>query len=151
TASLIRSLRVCTARTANSRPSTVMAPRGSTRKVRYQLRGFRLHDRMNSRPSTTTIQTPMNRCGSLPARIPTILPLCSSATTSAAKRPRAAGVLRAMASSASLAVSAGALVASFQLRRVGVVRGSRPEHPADCDPQYQHGRYEDEMGGAHVL
>src|SRR6266571_3052170 len=47
-----------------------MAPRGSPRNVRYQLRGFRLHDRTNTRPSTTTAQMRVKRWGRAPARMP---------------------------------------------------------------------------------
>ncbi len=60
------------ARTRTVRPRTWIAPTGSSRNVRYQLRGLRLHDRTKTRPSTTTAQMPMKRCGSVPARIASI-------------------------------------------------------------------------------
>src|SRR5436309_6194434 len=59
-----------------------MAPCGSSRKVRYQLRGFRLQDRTKTRPSTTTAQMPMKRCGAVPARMASILPSRMAARTS---------------------------------------------------------------------
>ena len=42
---------------------TTITPRGSSRNVRYQLRGFRLQDRTKTRPRTTTAQIPMTRWG----------------------------------------------------------------------------------------
>src|SRR5687768_3764263 len=69
-----------------SRSPTNMLPYGSMRKVRHQLRGFILHDRTNIRPSTTTAQMPMTRCGSLPARMPSILSLRMVSRTSSEKR-----------------------------------------------------------------
>src|SRR5439155_11797161 len=75
-----------TARTGIVRPETSTIPRGSSRKVRHQLRGFRLHDRTNTRPSTTTAQIPMIRCGCVPARIPRILPSRMASRTPAGNR-----------------------------------------------------------------
>jgi hypothetical protein len=63
-----------------------VSPYGSSRNVRYQLRGFRLHDRTKTRPSTTTTQMPIKRCGCWPARMPKILLLWIAATMSAVKR-----------------------------------------------------------------
>src|ERR1700757_4961885 len=57
------------ARTGISRPPTTTAPRGSFRKVRYQLRGFRLHDRTKTRSSTTTAQIWMKRCSETARRV----------------------------------------------------------------------------------
>src|SRR5262245_34428822 len=132
-----------------------MAPTGSTRKVRYQLRGLRLHDRMNRRLSTTTIHTPMTRCGSDPARMPRILPLCSSPMTSSGKRLLAAGGFLGMRGSPlfshSLPLASRTFVAPLQLRRKRIVRSPRTEDPPDSDSQHQHRRNEDEMGGALVL
>src|SRR3954447_17970074 len=81
-----RSLLVWTARTGISRPATWIAPCGSRRNVRYQLRGLRLHERTKTRPSTTTAQIPMKRCGCVPARMPRIFPSRITARTSSGKR-----------------------------------------------------------------
>src|SRR5688572_27298841 len=51
------------------------------------------HDRTKTLPSTTTTQTPMNRCGALPARRPRIL-ASRIAETTAAGNVRLAGIGR---------------------------------------------------------
>src|SRR4029079_4751394 len=81
-----RSLLVNTARTGISTPSTTITPTGSCKNVRYQLRSFKLHERTNTRFSTTTAQMPMTRCGLVPARIPTIFPSRLASHTSLGKR-----------------------------------------------------------------
>ena len=82
------SLRVRTARTGIVSLPTTITPRGSSRNVRHQLRGFRLHDRTKTRPRTTTAQIPMTRCGAVPARMPRILPSWMRATSSSSNRRR---------------------------------------------------------------
>lgn len=87
TRSFNRSLFVWIARTGYSREPTVINPCGSSRKVRHQLRGFRLHERTKTRPSTTTAQIPMMRwVESPPARIPMISSLRMDSTISFEKR-----------------------------------------------------------------
>src|SRR5262245_34743108 len=70
-----------------------MAPRGSTRNTRCQLRGLWLHDRTNTRFSTTTAQMPMKRWGSIPARKPMIW-LAWMALTTSSEKPRLAFITR---------------------------------------------------------
>ena len=80
--------RTRTARTGTSRAPTWMAPRGSSRNVRYHPPAFLDHERTNTRPSSTTTQMPMNRWSDLlPARTPRIL-LASTTATSVRGRRR---------------------------------------------------------------
>jgi hypothetical protein len=90
TASLRRPLRVRTARTGMVRSPSWMKPRGSLRKVRYHPRFLTLHDRTKTRPSTTTAQMPMNRCGAVPALMLSRLLSSIAATTAAGRRAREA-------------------------------------------------------------
>src|SRR5687767_3308176 len=77
-----------TARMRTVRFPTWMAPSGSIRKVRYQPSGWRVHERANTRPSTTTAHTPMKRWSDFaPARTPMILVASTAATTGRGKRP----------------------------------------------------------------
>ena len=85
TAACRRALRVRTARTGMARLASCMNPRGSLRKVRYQLRALMLHDRTKSRLSTTTPQMPMNRCLA-PALMRTVLPSRKAARSGSGNR-----------------------------------------------------------------
>ena len=83
---LSRSLLVLTARTATFRVPTVITPRGSSRNVRYQLRGLRLHERTKTRSSTTTAQMPTILWSPTPARTPMIWLVLTASTIRAGKR-----------------------------------------------------------------
>src|SRR5690348_11910526 len=71
-----------TARTAIFWPATWIAPRGSSRNVRYQPVGFTLQDLTKARPSSTTTQLPMKRCLFVPALMRRTLPCRSKVKTS---------------------------------------------------------------------
>src|SRR6187200_3675297 len=77
------------------------------------------------------------------------MPLSSSSMMAWEKRSRVAGMFLAIWPLPSLSFALRTLLATFQFRRVRILRGPRAQHPADRDAKHQDGGDEDEMGRAH--